>query len=115
MNFLIVDDNAQMRRMIKTVIADLADEISECDDGANALAAFAEYRPDWILMDVRMKAVDGLTATRNIKAAFNFAKIIIVTNYDDADLRESARKAGATAYVLKENLLDLRRILQLPV
>ena len=113
MNFLIVDDNAPMRRMIRTVIEDLAGEINECGDGADAVANYAAHSPDWVLMDIRMKHTDGLTATKAVKARFADAKIIIVTNYDDADLRESARAAGACGYVLKENLFDMRRILTL--
>lgn len=112
MNLLIVEDNARMRRMIKTVVQDLADDIAECDDGADALPLYARQRPDWVLMDIRMRGIDGLAATRQIIAAYADAKIIIVTNYDDARLREAAREAGACAYILKENLLEVRRLLQ---
>jgi CheY-like chemotaxis protein len=106
-----VDDNPAMRGLIKSIIADLAGDVSECGDGAEALAAYAACRPDWVLMDVRMKELDGISAARQIKAAFPDARIIIVTDYDDPKLREAARRAGAREYVLKENLLDLRRIL----
>jgi DNA-binding NarL/FixJ family response regulator len=56
--------------------------------------------------------ISGLAATRQIIAAFAEAKIMIVTDYDDAKLREAAYQAGAREYVLKEDLLSLRRILQ---
>jgi DNA-binding NarL/FixJ family response regulator len=56
--------------------------------------------------------MDGITATRKIRAADPNAKIIIVTNYDEADLQEEARRAGAYGYVLKENLLDVLTLLQ---
>ncbi len=59
-----------------------------------------------------MKLMDGITATRRIKAADPAARIIIVTDYDQADLREAARQAGACAFVAKENLLELVRFLQ---
>lgn len=111
MNLLIVEDNARMRRMIKTVVEDLADDIAEYDDGADALPLYARQRPDWVLMDIRMSGTDGLAATRQIIAAYADARII-VTNYDDARLREAAREAGACAYILKENLLEVRRLLQ---
>lgn len=112
MNLLIVEDNPKMRRMIKSVVADLADRIDECDDGGDAFALYAEHHPDWVLMDIHLRKTNGIAATRKITAAFDEAKIIIVTNYDDAHFRESAHEAGATEYVLKENLLDVRRILQ---
>src|SRR4051794_25247875 len=85
MNLLIVEDSEQMRRTIKTFVRDLASEIHECADGAEALAAYRAHRPDWVLMDIRVGRVDGITATRQIKAADAAARIVIVTNYDDAD------------------------------
>jgi len=112
MNLLIVEDNAKMRRMIKSIVADLADEIAECEDGGEALALYAAHPPDFVLMDIRMKQTDGIAATKKIIASFADAKIIIVTNHDDVYFRESAREVGAFDYILKENLLDVRRILQ---
>jgi len=111
MSLLIVEDNAKMRRMLKSLVADLASPIHECVDGADALAAYAAQRPDWVLMDIAMKDLDGISATRKIKAAYPDAKIIIVTGYDEAELRQAAREAGACGYVLKENLLALRELI----
>jgi CheY-like chemotaxis protein len=111
LNLLIVEDNRAMRSLIKSIISDLAGEITELGDGAEALAAYAGCRPDWVLMDIRMKGMDGISATRQIKAAFPSARIIIITDYDDPKLRATARSAGACEYVTKENLLDVRRIL----
>jgi CheY-like chemotaxis protein len=111
MKLLIVDDNATIRRMIKSIIKDLAEEISECSDGSEALAVYRERKPDWVLMDIKMKDMDGLAAAKQIRAAFPAANIVIVTNYDEADLREAARAAGARAYVVKEDLFALRDVL----
>jgi len=113
MNLLIVEDNARMRQMIKNVVGDLAENVAECEDGDAALALYTANKPDWVLMDIQMKNTNGIAATKQIKAEFADAKIVIVTNYDDAAFRESARSAGAVDYVLKENLLDIRRILQM--
>ncbi|HEX8999058.1 MAG TPA: response regulator transcription factor [Blastocatellia bacterium] len=112
MSLLIVEDNAKMRRMLKTLVDDLASPVHECADGAEALAVYAARRPDWVLMDIAMKDLDGLSATCQIKSAYPDAKIIIVTGYDEADLRQAAREAGACGYVLKENLIELRQRLQ---
>ena len=95
MILLIIDDNTQMRRLIRSIVGDLAEIIAECGDGAAALTAYAEQRPDWVLMDIKMPEMDGITATRQLKAAYPEARVLIVTDYDDADLRESAREAGA--------------------
>jgi two-component system NarL family response regulator len=111
MKILIIEDNEQMRKALKSFVMDLAEGVYECSDGAQALNAYAQHRPDWVLMDVEMKDVEGFGATRQIKAHYPQARIMLLTNYDDADLREKARLAGACQYLVKEDLLTLRRIL----
>jgi len=93
-------------------VSDLADTVVECSDGAEALEAYMKYQPEWVLMDLKMKLVDGIAATEQIKSNYSDAKIMIVTDYDDANLRETALRAGAREYVVKEDLLALRLILQ---
>lgn len=112
MTILIVEDSEPMRLLIKKLVGDLTETFVECEDGAQALEAYRQHHPDWVLMDIRMKEMDGLAATRQIKAAFPDARIVIVTGYDDARLRAAAQTAGACGYVHKENLLELRRILK---
>jgi len=115
MKVLIVDDNEQMRQEIRRLIDDLADEFYECADGSEAFAAFSAHQPDWVLMDLGMKGMDGLTATKQIIGAWPDARVAIVTVYDDAGLREAARRAGACAYVVKKDLISLRQILSQPI
>ena len=100
-----------MRQMIKELVGDLTEAFTECGDGVQALEAYRQHRPDWVLMDIKMEEMDGLLATRQIKEVFPDARIIIVTGYDDARLRDAAHRAGACAYVRKENLLELRQVL----
>lgn len=111
MKLLIVEDNARMRGLLRSVVADLCESVTECADGARALGAFDDCRPDWVLMDVRMPGLDGISATGRIREAFPAARVVIVTGYDDAKLRRAASAAGACAYVLKEDLFELRRVL----
>lgn len=111
MNILIVEDNEQMRRMVKTLVKDLVECVFECGEGAGALLAYAQHHPDWVLMDIDLPEADGITVTRQIVAAHPEARVMMVTNYDDTDLREAARSAGACAYVVKEELIVIRRIL----
>lgn len=96
--------------MICSLVADFDKDIRECEDGAEAFAAFEAHRPDWVLMDLAMRRMNGLDATRQIVAAFPDAKIAIVTNHDGDDLRRKAREAGARAYFVKENLIDLQSL-----
>ena len=73
-------------------------------DGSQALAAYTRHRPAWVLIDSDMKTADGLAVAGQISAAFPAARILIITGYEDADLRQAAQAAGACGYVLKENL-----------
>ncbi|HRH40610.1 MAG TPA: response regulator transcription factor [Pyrinomonadaceae bacterium] len=111
MKVLVVDDNSQARQLIKDFVLTEDDEFRECEDGAEALAAYTEFQPDWVLMDWDMKKVDGLIATKNIIAEFPDAKIVMVTNYDEPDLRQAAKEAGAIGYIRKENILEITEIL----
>ena len=110
-SILLIEDSREMRDTIKISLRGLGATFIERDDGIQALAAYREHNPDWVLMDLHLKQMDGLTATGQIKSAFPEARIVIVTNYDDVALREAATNAGAFGYVLKENLLELRALL----
>ncbi len=104
-----------MRRLLKSLVAGLVFPVHECGNGAEALALCATQRPDWILLDIDTKTIDGISATCEIKAVYPETRIIIFTGYDEADLREAAQEAGACAYVLKENLLAIRELLETSV
>lgn len=112
MKFLLIEDDARVRRMIRSIVADSNDTVYECSDGAQAQASYAAYLPDWVLMDLMMPEVDGIAATRRITSSHPTAKIIIVTSHESQVMRRSAREAGAFAYILKENLLDLRGLIE---
>lgn len=112
MKLLIVDDNAEMRRLIIGIVRDLADEIAECADGADALAIYKEFQPDLVLMDLKMPETDGITACRQIIADFPDAKICVVTDYTDQQTKEAARRAGVSNFVAKESLFEIREIIE---
>lgn len=110
MKILIVDDSDEMRRMFKRFIRDQVDGFIECEDGSEALEFYRQHRPDLVLMDIKMKDVDGLDATREIKAAFPDARVVIVSQWDGPALRKKALQAGAMSYITKTNLLPLRAL-----
>src|SRR5262245_21995279 len=112
MRLLIVEDNDQMREMIKLFLRGLAEDIAERGDGAEALSAYREFAPDWVVMDIGMDKLDGLEATHQIISAFPMARIVMLTQYDDPELRQAAREAGAQAYFTKGDLLPLRQMLE---
>jgi CheY-like chemotaxis protein len=112
LKILIVDDNASVRRLIRSILPPLTSEIFECANGADALTIYQARRPDVVLMDIRMDEMDGIQATERIKAADQGARILIVTDYDDEELRRAAMRAGACGYLLKNNLLALVQLLE---
>lgn len=112
MKLLIVEDNAEMRRLIVTIVGDLTDAISECADGGQALARYTEFQPDLVFMDIRMPHMDGIEASRQIIADHPDARICAVTDHTDEQTRTAARQAGISHYVSKEGLFDLREIIQ---
>lgn len=112
MTVLIVDDSSRFRKLIRSILTDLVDDFRECADGEDAVAAYVARRADWVLMDVKMAGMGGLEATRRIVAAHAAARVLIVTAYDDVHWRAAAIEAGACGYVLKDNLLDVRREIQ---
>jgi CheY-like chemotaxis protein len=78
MKVLIVDDNAEMRRLLRGFVARLAEAVYECEDGAEAVEAYAAEHltaADWVLMDIEMPRVDGLEATRQLKRHWPDARV----------------------------------------
>ena len=86
----------------------------ECKDGAEAVGTFARFQPAWVLMDVSMKDTDGIAATRLLTAAFPGAQVVMVMDSLDVQLRKAVLNAGACAFVAKENLLEIRSLLESP-
>ena len=114
MKVLIVEDHQPMRNLIRSVVNDLAEGISECGDGSEVVATYTSQKltsDDCVLMDLEMPQVDGLEATRRLKTAYPDARVIIVTQFSDSHLRVAASQAGACGYVVKENLLQLRELI----
>lgn len=112
MRLMIVDDNPAMRRLMRSVVREPSNSIWEYEDGAEALSAYREHQPDWVLMDIEMPRTDGLTATRAIRGEFPHARVVIVTQHADELTRSAATAAGAYAFVPKTDLSELRGIVR---
>jgi two-component system, NarL family, response regulator DegU len=112
MKLLIVDDNINTRKLIRSIMNPYGYEIIETDNGSDAVKLYASEHPDCVLMDYEMPGMNGIQATENIRALFPNARIIIVTMFDDEYLRVAAMKSGAERYVLKEDLMDLPELLK---
>lgn len=108
---LIAEDNQLMRKMLRSFVEDLDSEIVECADGNAAFDLYEKHLPDWVLMDVSMRPVDGLTATRKIVSKFLGARVVIVTEHNDEETRQHALEAGACEFFGKSDLRPLRRLI----
>lgn len=113
MKIMVVDDNKGMRELIRSVLWESDLEFLECSDGAEAVKQFPTFKPDWVLMDLSMKGMDGITAIAELKAKDPAVRVVIVTDYNDPPLRQYVEKFGVEAYVLKENLAEIRVIFRL--
>ena len=109
---LIVDDNDDVRRMVRSLIEEIDADVIEASDGGSAIEAFELHRPNWVLMDVNMHPVDGLTGMRTILEKHPDAQIIIVSQHQDARTRATALAMGAHAFVGKEDLMELRELIK---
>jgi two-component system chemotaxis response regulator CheY len=112
MKLMIVEDSDELRRIIASFIGDVVEEFVECRNGDEALATYSANSPDLVLMDLRMRQVDGFETTRQLKTAFPEAMVIMVSQWDSPVLRQAAELAGAEAYVNKEDLRRLSDIIQ---
>src|SRR5690348_7811367 len=100
---LVVEDQADSRRIIRDMLASTEYEVIEAENGEEALAAIAKQRPDLILMDVQLPIMDGYTATRRIKAdpVLRSIPIIAVTSFALDGEEKIAKAAGCDDYVPK--------------
>ncbi len=104
MKLLLVDDNSRIRKMMRSIYSPHFDEIIECDDGDKAVSEFNNELPDWVVIDIKMKRMDGIEATEKIISTNPDAKVIIVSQYNDETTIDAAKNAGAVEFVSKDNL-----------
>src|SRR3984957_7229889 len=106
LRFLVIDDNAHMRRILRTLLHGFgAREVSEAEDGAAGLEAFTHYVPDIVLTDWVMPIFDGLELTQMIRQpganANPYVPIIMLTGHSDKKRVMIARDAGITEFLCK--------------
>jgi PAS domain S-box-containing protein len=105
---LLVDDHSMVRRALAMSLRDAPDleVVGEASDGLEAIGEMERLRPDVVLMDFAMPRLDGLEATRRIKACWPGVSIIGLSMYDEADRGEAMIEAGAGAYLSKTGDID---------
>jgi DNA-binding NarL/FixJ family response regulator len=103
---LIADDHALFRAGIRVILSSRPDieVVGEAGDGEEAVALCRKMHPDLVMMDLTMPQVDGIAATRTIKAEFPRTSVLILTAYADEDLLMEAVRAGAAGFVVKDSV-----------
>ena len=101
---LIVDDHDEVRASLRNWLGATFPEcrLLEAKSGEDALDLAREHRPALIIMDVTLPKMNGIEATRQIKAAVPEASVVILTVHDAPEYESDAVAAGASAYILKE-------------
>lgn len=103
---LIVDDQALVRGGFRVLVeaADDLEVVGEAENGARAIEAARELRPDVILMDIRMPGTDGIEATRHIleEGGDSAPRVLVLTTFDADEYVYEALRAGASGFLLKD-------------
>lgn len=113
---LVVDDAGFVRRWCQRTLADNGHEVLEAANGAEAVQAFQDGKPDAVFLDVTMPVMDGLTALKEIRKLDPDARIAMLTAEGQLNIVLEARKYGARDFIIKpceapRLLASLQRIL----
>jgi DNA-binding NarL/FixJ family response regulator len=100
----LVDDQELVRTGLVRILRpkDGFEVVGECSDGSGVDALVDSCRPDILVMDLRMKVVDGIEATRRLQARDHRPPVLVLTTFDDDELLSGALRAGAAGFVLKD-------------
>ncbi|WP_423224179.1 response regulator [Candidatus Amarolinea aalborgensis] len=100
---LLADDHAVVRKGIREFLEEDGEirVVAEATDGADAVRLAGEHQPHVAVLDVQMPVMNGIEATRQIKAAYPDVRVLILTAYDDDPYVFALLRAGADGYVLK--------------
>ena len=102
---LVADDQSMVRAGFRMLLAGEEDieVVAEASNGLEAVEKAARFRPDVVLMDIRMPELDGLEATRRILANDDAARVLILTTFDLEEYIYEALRGGASGFVLKDD------------
>ena len=104
----IVDDQAIVRAGLARILspADGFEVVAECADGRQAVEELPALRPDVVLMDVRMPALDGIAATAQLRSLDDPLDVLVLTTFGEDEVLWGAVEAGAAGFVLKDSTAE---------
>jgi DNA-binding NarL/FixJ family response regulator len=102
---LLVDDQDLVRSGLRRILRrrDGIVVVGECEDGDEVEAAVRYHRPDVVVMDLRMRRMNGIEATRRLRADPGAPPVLVLTTFDDDELLSGALRAGASGFLLKDS------------
>ena len=105
---VLVDDQTIVRTGLARILApdDGFEVVAECGDGEEGVATVLKIDADVVLMDIRMPRLDGIEATRRLRALDDAPPVLILTTFDEDELLWGAIEAGAAGFVLKDTTAD---------
>jgi DNA-binding NarL/FixJ family response regulator len=101
---LVADDHHLARSGLRAMLAahDDLDVVGEAEDGATAVEQALQLRPDVVVMDIRMPRLDGIEATRRLRAQPGSPQVLVMTTFDLDEYVYEALRAGASGFMLKD-------------
>jgi DNA-binding NarL/FixJ family response regulator len=105
----LVDDQAIVRAGLARILSpeDGFEVVAECADGRQAVEELPELHPDVVLMDIRMPAMDGIAATRHLRALEDALTVLVLTTFGEDEVLWGAVEAGAAGFVLKDSSAEV--------
>ena len=105
----LVDDQAIVRAGLARILSpeDGFEVVAECADGRQAVEELPELHPDVVLMDIRMPAMDGIAATRHLRALEGALTVLVLTTFGEDEVLWGAVEAGAAGFVLKDSSAEV--------
>ena len=105
---MLIDDAREVRESVADLIRSRGHEIvGEADDGARGVQEVLAHRPDLVIIDWRMPGMNGVDATREIRASYPSPAIVAFCSTDTPELRHAFLTAGADAFVHKRDVRGL--------
>jgi DNA-binding response OmpR family regulator len=103
---LVVDDESDICDFVRNFFQERGYKVFTALNGEDAIAVAKAEKPELILLDIKMKGMDGIAALKHLKEADRNQKIIMVTALEDQDKMDEAAKLGACDYITKPLMLD---------
>lgn len=104
---LVADDSEEVRLGLRKILSTLTDidVVGEAHDGVDAINKAKEYKPDVVLLDLAMPAMNGFVVSRIIKEELPSTRVVIVTQHDSLGFRREALAAGANTFIVKSDVV----------